>query len=381
MSFADNIKLGDRLRAARATAGLTQEEAAKQLDMARTTMVAIERGDREIRPDELVALASLYNLSVGSLLRPSAVHVDLVGQFRRNLKRGDAPSEQLKSLQMLQRLATSYVELEHRLGQQQSFDYPPVTPIGRGGLERQAEDLAQEVRVRFGLGLAPIADIQTFAELEMGLRVFVRPLPSDVSGVFAYTPELGACVLLNRNHPPTRRSTTLAHEIAHLLTSREEATVDTEHGRKPPTERFADYFAAAFLMPGTAVRRAFSDHERAASRFSPRHLILMAVKFHVSIEAMCRRLEQLDLLPAGTYDKLRSRGLNAAFVRDVLGRDYPTENERPPARQAILAAEAYARGLLSEEQVAELLAVDRVEVRRILDALTDDLDLEPDRDG
>ncbi len=79
----DQSKVGERLRVARSATGFTQEHAAENLGIARTTLVAIERGDRQPRPEELVALAKLYGVGVHSLLRPSAVRVDIVGQFRR----------------------------------------------------------------------------------------------------------------------------------------------------------------------------------------------------------------------------------------------------------------------------------------------------------
>ena len=49
--------VGERLRIARETAAITQADAAAGIDVARTTFVAIEKGQRRIRPDELQLLA------------------------------------------------------------------------------------------------------------------------------------------------------------------------------------------------------------------------------------------------------------------------------------------------------------------------------------
>ena len=46
-------EIGERLRAARSRSGLTQEDVSRQLKMARTTLVAIEKGQRRVRADEL----------------------------------------------------------------------------------------------------------------------------------------------------------------------------------------------------------------------------------------------------------------------------------------------------------------------------------------
>ena len=53
----DLVALGERLRIARSRSGLTQNAAAVKLGLARTTLVAIEQGQRRIKPDELIAMA------------------------------------------------------------------------------------------------------------------------------------------------------------------------------------------------------------------------------------------------------------------------------------------------------------------------------------
>jgi DNA-binding XRE family transcriptional regulator len=57
-SQIDPVTLGARLKSARETAGLTQNQVADELSIARTTVVAIEKGERRVKPTELVALAS-----------------------------------------------------------------------------------------------------------------------------------------------------------------------------------------------------------------------------------------------------------------------------------------------------------------------------------
>src|SRR5437016_4472323 len=64
--------LAARLRAARRDADLTQDEVARDLGIARTSLVALEKGERRVKPDELISLARLYGRTVDELLRPSA---------------------------------------------------------------------------------------------------------------------------------------------------------------------------------------------------------------------------------------------------------------------------------------------------------------------
>jgi len=368
----DQARLGERLRVARSAAGLTQEHAAEKLGVARTTLVAIEGGDRPPRPEELVALADLYRVGVHTFLRPSAVRVDLVGQFRRKRtgREGKVDREGIQALTLLHDLAAAYVELERRLRKVTPIDYPPERRIGRGRLEQQAEELAAELRSRLGLGLGPIPDLVGILELELGLRVFVRPLPSSIAGVYAFHDELGACVLLNRRQRRARRRWSLAHELAHFLTTRREPSVAFAVVGKSPDDVFADAFAAAFLMPSATVRRIFDEYVGQEGRFSARHLILGAHRLGVSLEAFGRQLERLELVPQGTYDSLRDRGLDEDAVQRVLGTQEETESTEPGARLLMLAAEACEQGLYSEGQLADMLVMDRVELRRAIDAFT-----------
>jgi Zn-dependent peptidase ImmA (M78 family) len=207
-------------------------------------------------------------------------------------------------------------------------------------------------------------------ELELGIRVFIRPIHSSISGVFAFDPQVGACVLLNANHPRDRRATSAAHEMGHFVSSRETVDVYTEDWHSGSREeRFANAFASSFLMPAAAIRQRFREISTIKGKFSARHLILLAHGFHVSVEAMCRRLEALELLPKGSYESLRERGLSQETVHQVLGDSPPDNSITMPPRLAFLAVEAYERRLLSEGQICEKLQMDRVEVRRLIDVL------------
>lgn len=79
---------------------------------------------------------------------------------------------------------------------------------------------------RIGVGLGKIGDILSSFELDLGIRVFFRPLKDgSISGLYAFDPAVGACVLVNSNHPRRRRAQTLAHEVGHFISDRSHADV------------------------------------------------------------------------------------------------------------------------------------------------------------
>ena len=360
-------ELGDRLRGARSEANFTQDAAAAALGMARTTLVAIEKGQRSVRPEELLAFARLYSVSAGKLVSPDAIHVDFSAKFRR-MQGKDGSRAGGEALGLLNRLATGAAQLERLLGQELLTDYPPPIRINPRIVNQQAEDAANNLRARLGVGFGPIPDLITMLELELGLRIFFRPLPSLISGLYAFDPAVGACVLINASHHWKRRVQTAIHETGHFVSDRSHADIlEGDELSLSIEERFAKRFGSAFLMPASRVRARFDQIVGLDNRFDVRELILLAHQFGVATEAMCRRLEELTLLPQGSWDSLRDRGFASDLERGVIAEE--GVSPKPPLispRLAYLAATALDRELVSEGQLCDLLAVDRLELREAL---------------
>lgn len=368
--------LGRSLQQARNARDLTQEQAATEIGLARTTLVAIEKGERRVKPTELIKLAKLYGRSVSSFVGRTAIEEDLVPQFRtawsaliqENARLLEAAAE-------LQGLAGDYAALEDILGKPLPRLYPPEYSI-QGSPEHAAEAIAAAERNRLGLGDGPIANLRGRLESDVGLRIFHIPIEAKVAGLFAYNDHIGACIAINANHPQDRRQWSLAHEYGHFLTSRyqTEITLLPQDGRKPLQERLADSFARYFLMPAAGLVRRFAalaDSEKRdltlADVFNIAHL------YQVSVQAMVLRLEELDRLAPGTWDQLAQRKLKVRRAQELLGLSggQALPDQLPP-RYRSMAYLAYRRGFLSEGQLAKFLRCDRVSAR-LLVAEFDDL--------
>lgn len=365
--------MGRRLRNAREAVGMTQAQAAAAIRVARTTLLAIEKGQRRWQPAELQRLAVAYGTSANELLRRESVYIDLAPRFRKDGWYVEAEAE--KAARILVGLVRAEVELENLLGVQRPRNHPAERPLLPGDVRLQAESDALELRQRIGLGMAPVRNIEDLLELEFGVRVYVCPLPSRVSGLFAYDTEVGACVLLNAKHPVSRRALTAVHELAHLVSVRHATSLHYRDDRPKSREEFyADAFARTFLMPPRTVIEKFREYTSGFSTLTRRHVILLSDTFCVSREAMVRRIEELKLLPAGAWDWFQANGgISDKQAAEVLGDPAPFDVNTPrsghqmPSRIAALAAEVDRQELLSEGQLARLLGLNRVALRQLLD--------------
>ncbi|OJU40901.1 MAG: transcriptional regulator [Alphaproteobacteria bacterium 65-37] len=370
-------ELGERLRLARESAKVTQAAAGEALEVARTTIVAIEQGQRRPRLDELQRFAALYGVSVNNLMRREAVQIDLKPRFRRT---AEADADVEAAADLLTVLVQAELELENLLGVRRARNDPPERPLLPGNVAVQAEQDAAELRQWLGIGMAPIHDIMSVLELQLGARVFVRRLPAKISGLYAYDERAGACIMLNAAHPRNRRAQTGAHELGHFTSARR--SPDALHAKSPESsreERYAIAFARAFLTPARAVMTMFKEITAGATQLTRRHIILLAHAFGVSREALVRRLEELDLAKVGTWDWfMHNGGITDEQERQVLGEAVGTDAAQADAgrpvsmRLTLLVGEAWAKGLLSEGQIARLLKLDRIEVRELIDAYEDE---------
>src|ERR1044072_7226756 len=133
--------LGARLQEARKARGLTQQNVADELQMARTTIVAIEKGERRVSSQELVRFADLYGRPVSDFVARQVVTVGFVPQFRTEWREDVNKNEGLATAgEELQRLAEDYVELERLCGLPTKRAYTPTYETALTLPEQTAEE-------------------------------------------------------------------------------------------------------------------------------------------------------------------------------------------------------------------------------------------------
>src|SRR3954452_19664867 len=156
----DREVLGRALRNARENRDLSQQDAAEHLGLSRSLVAQIELGNRAVSDDELAKLASLYRTSVVDLTgtRIAADDPLTVALF-------DVAPELLKFDEIQQQFhgaLGALLEVRHleRLLGCPSTDRSPLydvsSPRTPAEAAAQGENVANQERLRLGLGTVPI---------------------------------------------------------------------------------------------------------------------------------------------------------------------------------------------------------------------------------
>lgn len=377
-SMHDQVQLGERIRRARAYARMTQGEAGVTLGVTASALSQYESGKRGIDAITLDRMSRLYGVPIRTFF-DDAEHITNWEHALRERGAKLSPAGKRGISQLISTIH-DYLELYRRTetalpGNVRS----PFAALGKSTyLYEDAELRAEQARNHFALGIAPVRDLRGFLE-EEGYHTFTIRLglaESDLSGLFFQHPELGPIVVVNEEHGYARRPFTLAHEFAHGLFHYDRPAVLCRNGDRDHLERFADSFAAAFLVPWDALRARLQDREEARVN-SAETVVQLARYFGVSYKVVLARLRrERRLTPALETDtsvKPMAIAMRLGYQLapyELQPTPLPPE-ERVPQQFMRLAYLAAQQGTLSTRRVAEMLGITDIELEERLNEAAD----------
>jgi len=363
MSAPSPAVVGDALRRARTTISLTLKQVSEKIGLAASTISDIEAGKRRVTGVELYKFAKLYQRPITFFLEEG----ETSPSFTILLRAASTTSLSKRTIVDFHELCRDYRTLLE-LTKAPEMPNPPDYSASKPTALDFAEELAETERTSLGLNGQPIKDICDLLETKRGVKIFHLPEDTDVfSGAFACDQKLGACFLINLQQPQRRRVFTIAHEYAHCIAHRDQlAHVDIlpAFETKNPRERFANAFAAAFLMPRRTVNEMLSQLVTTQSLLTAEVLLRLAIYFGVSFEAIGWRLVSLRRLSSAKWNDLLNQQVPSSPTARLLG--YNVENYSPdilPRHYKYLAYQAYRTKLTSFEKLAELLRRNYYELR------------------
>ncbi len=395
--------LAARLKAARENAGLTQQEAAEEIGVARTAVVQIEASKRAVNSLELSEMARLYGRGVAEFLKEGIFEEDpLVALFRAAPDYADNHGLKKELLRCVE-LCREAANLEKLLGLLPSaslVSYGLRTLSSRWEAINQGRYLAEQERNRLDLGSSPVWEIAEIIARQ-GIKVTEYRMPDPVSGLFFHNEDTGFAIVINRGHFRTRRLFSYAHEYCHLLADREHFGGVSHAGNKSElAEMRANAFAAHFLMPESGVHSFLKalgkgegtrqnqevydvyederDHVSAQKRMPTgsrevrvHDVVGLSHHFGASYEAALYHLLNLGIIRRDTFEVLwESKEAQVPIRRALRIPEWNEEVHWDLAEQLLsLGLEAYRREEISRSKLIELaekVGVDRQEIEEAL---------------
>ena len=168
-----------------------------------------------------------------------------------------------------------------------------------------AEDLARKFRTDNGYSTSEPIIIKTLLT-KLRILTMYRPLSENAYGLSTHSANKeDKFILVNSRSYRGRQHFTVAHELYHLyIDENPHPHICREGGKKDRTDRMADAFATALLMPQEGVLKAIPNEEILNRNVSLASVFSLEQYFRVSHQSMLFRLKKLGLISEDTLQSM-----------------------------------------------------------------------------
>jgi transcriptional regulator with XRE-family HTH domain/Zn-dependent peptidase ImmA (M78 family) len=343
---AEWADVGERVRATRLAAGLTQDELGTKAGLDRTMIVKIESGSRRIDAMELIRLSSALQVPVDFLVRPTS----LVLSHRASAIAEDGDTEVARESGRLDLALMAWL---HEVQQLIELGVLHPGPLLRARTAVDSQDAARKlalwVREELGVDLNALDSLVELCE-RAGQYVLVTALPGEGASVIEADI---AVAVVSLEGDPGRRRATAAHELGHLVIGDEYSSDLGVHASRAEREALLDAFAAELLLPTPVL----VDELGAAEALSRERLIGLAARYRTSWSLAIRQAAHAGVLSMqARHEWGRSTPTRSEFMEAVGWAPQPDlEAIRVPPRYAHAVMEAWRRGALTASRAVELM--------------------------
>jgi Zn-dependent peptidase ImmA (M78 family)/DNA-binding XRE family transcriptional regulator len=269
-----------RLVIARKRRGLTLTRLAELTGLSTRSISLYENGHQEPSEETLRQLAEVLDVSPAFLGAPDVEEIpEAAVSFRALSKMTARQRDRALSAGRVALLINDWIDARFQLP---TADVPSLTG-------HDPESAAEVVRARWGLGQRPVANMLHLLEAH-GARVYSLTAENNELDAYSLHWHCQPFIFLSTAKSGERGRFDAAHELGHLVLHGEYQTLD-----RPAAEVEANRFAAAFLMPRSAV---LAQGLRDAT---PARILQAKQAWKVAAMALTHRLHELDLLTEWGY--------------------------------------------------------------------------------
>lgn len=346
--------IGQRLLQARKAAGLSLRELAQRTGVSHTAINKYEKDLLTPSSSQLIAFAKTLGVRGEFFFRP----------MQSEIKNVDYRKKASMPKRLLDRVHGDVLDQAERWQELLSlYPTPPIESfsvsdelMGEIQDERQLEELAEELRHAWSLGMNAIPDLIDVLESK-GIRVITTD--ADDQGKFdglAGKVDGAPLIVVGRQWPGDRQRFTLAHELGHLMLGDRIAStlieeIAAQQKRGDPVERLCNRFAGAFLLPRQTVIEHLGTRRQ---RLELTELLLLKQEYGLSMAACLFRALHADVISAQTHQELLALFGRQGWRKQEPGEPYPSE-ETFLFKQIVFRA--LGEEWIGESKAAELLGI------------------------
>jgi len=273
-----------RLRVARELVGLSQNQLATQVGLTPAAISQFESGASRPGPDTLASLSAALRVPAGFFVQPVT---DTHEGFFRSLRRTAVADR--RRARAIAHVAHDLALAAAATGRFPVSDVPRIPASGLDAPLDEIEDIAGQVRVRWGVPPGPIVDVVELLEAH-GVVVIRLPLGSaDVDAFSLPFADHPVVVLGTDKNDRARSRFDGVHELAHLVTHGEQIWGIKE------VEDQAHRFAAAFLLPANEI------YDQLPTTVDWPKLFELKRHWQVSLAALLMRARTLRRMSENSY--------------------------------------------------------------------------------
>jgi len=326
---------------ARESRGMTQKELAERAHISQSRISKLEDGIFVTPPDDalLMAFSLALNYPVNFFSQTGTPRV--AAAYRR---RSTVPTSILNQCEARVNVQRLQIEKLFLGSDFETKDLPFIDPDECPG---GAPEVAQRVRRLWNIPRGPIKNLTKLVEDAGCIVVHFEFGTKKMNGLRMWADKNRPIIFLNPSFPPDSMRLSLAEEFGHTVMHRVET---------PNMEAEAKSFASEFLMPKADIASSFYP-------LSIDHLARLKLKWHVSMQALLHRAQEL-----GAVKERYARYLWMELGRAGYRTSEPHQNLmtfEPPSLLAEMIDLHLGELGYSPDELAQALAMSRSEFENI----------------
>jgi len=286
----ENI-FGIRLKSARLMQNLSLEQLAVRMNhiVKKQSLSKYEKGEMLPTSSVLLAVAEALSISVDYFFSERKINLD-------NLNFRKKASLSQKELFSIQEKATDQVSKYLDVENICNIAFKCENPLADLIIEniKDVEKATLKLRESWNLGLSPIHNVVEMLE-KYNCKIIELEVNEDFDGLSAMVNGEIPVIVVNAKFNNVRKRFTVLHELAHLFLKLPDSLSEKEK------ENYCHYFAGAFLIPEEVLKKEIGEHR---TNIYPKEFLMLKEDYGVSIQALIRRVKDLDVISDSYYKSL-----------------------------------------------------------------------------